>query len=173
MLRPYSRRDTRGFSLLELLFVLALVAVVAALAIPAYYSRPAITLDNAARLLARDLRAAQNRAASLHVPVEMRFLPDGDGYEVLDHNGHYLADPGGGGDFIRSYSRDAVFEGVLITRLPGESTGPLHFDEQGFALDGARLLLSYREERRMVEIERGSGLLDVIGLSESWDDDGQ
>ncbi|MCA8981299.1 MAG: type II secretion system protein [Planctomycetes bacterium] len=158
--------------MLELLVVLGLIAVVASLAIPAYYARPAVTLDNAAKLLARDLRAAQNRAASRHLAVQFRFLANGDGYEALDETGRHLADPGGGGDFVRSYSRDAVFEGVKLTCLDLAEGEAVLFDAQGFAQRGGRFLLSYRGEERLVEVQKGSGLLDVIGLDETWHDSG-
>ncbi len=46
-----------------MLIVLAAMAVVAGLAIPAYFGKHGITLDNGARLLARDLRVAQNMAS--------------------------------------------------------------------------------------------------------------
>ena len=44
---------------------LAGVALVAGLAIPLWFSRHDVTLDNAALLLVRDLRATQSRAAIL------------------------------------------------------------------------------------------------------------
>lgn len=169
---PYADRSKRGFTLLELIVVLGLIALVAALAIPAYYSRPAVTLDNAAKLLARDLRAAQNRAASQSKTVEFRFLPEGDGYEAVDASGRHLADPGGGGDFVRRYSRDAVFEGVRLACLDLDEDRSVRFDDRGFAERGGRFLLTYRGEERLVEVRQGSGFLNVIGLDETWHDSG-
>ena len=63
-----------GVSLLVMLIVLAVMAIVAGVAIPAYFGRHGITLDNAARLLARDLRVAQNMAGFEGQPCTFEFL---------------------------------------------------------------------------------------------------
>lgn len=161
-----------GFSLLELVLVLALVAVVAAWAIPAFYARPSVTLDNAALLLARDLRSAQNRAAARRAPVEVRFFEDGDGYEAVDAYGRHLPDPGGGGAFVRRYSRDAVFEGVRLANLDGTLAHPVRYDARGFAEEDARLVVTYGGASRQVSLEGGTGLVEIDGLDEPWTDDG-
>jgi len=168
-----TRHAKGGFTLFELLFSLCMVALVASFAVPAYYARPEITLDNAARLLARDLRAAQNRAATYRMIVEFSFFANGDGYEVTDMNGHHLADPGGGGDFIRRYSYDGVFEGVHLSALDSSAIGDTHFDANGFALEGGHFMLTYLGAQRIVVLQEGSGLLNVIGLETPWADDGQ
>ena len=54
---------TRGFTLLELLIALIAISVIAAVAIPAYFSRSDVTLENAAVLLARRARRRATEAA--------------------------------------------------------------------------------------------------------------
>ena len=56
-------RRRRGFTILELLAVVLLISMVAAVTIPAFFQDANVTLENASILLARDLRAAQNRSA--------------------------------------------------------------------------------------------------------------
>ena len=53
----------KGFTILELMIWLVLVSIVASFAIPAFFDRAEVTLDNACTLLLEDLRGTQNRAA--------------------------------------------------------------------------------------------------------------
>src|SRR5450432_3946372 len=100
----------RGFTILELLLTLIAVTLATTLSIRAFFSRPEISLENAARLLVEDLRLAQARASSLHVAVEVVFHADGGGYQVEE-----LSSPDAAAeDSVRRYSRDAIFEDVKV-----------------------------------------------------------
>jgi prepilin-type N-terminal cleavage/methylation domain-containing protein len=172
-LRAERSRDQRaGFSILELAIALALITVAAAIAIPLVYSRPAITLDNAAVLLARDLRAAQNEAVHRRADVYVHFFADGTGYRVFDEGGRAIANPTGAGDLVRRYTADAVFEGV---RLVSVETGPrklARFTPDGLAVRGGVVVLEYQGDRRILTLHEGSGLVEITGLERPWIDTG-
>ena len=57
--RVIQHRRKAGVSLLVVLIILAALALAAGLAIPAFFARHRVTLDNAAKLIARDLRVHQ------------------------------------------------------------------------------------------------------------------
>jgi prepilin-type N-terminal cleavage/methylation domain-containing protein len=166
------RARTAAFTLLELLIVLVVVALVASLAIPAFFERSEVTLDNACRLLAEDLRAAQNRAAYLRTEIRVQFSADGDGYTVVDAQGIPVEAPGGEGLFVRSYERDAVFEGVSIARVECGAMRRIAYDEHGRATQGGRILLTYHDDSRLVEVVGGDGRIRVAGLARPWIDNG-
>lgn len=171
---PGSARARRsGFSILELAIVLALLTVAAAIAIPLFYGRASITLDNAAILLARDLRAAQNAAVFRERDIVLQFLPDGDGYRVYDEFGVMLPNPTGGGEFRRKYSQDGVFEGVELEFLEVAPNRSVHFTPDGLALHGVELHLRFEGERRKLSLEPTTGLVTIEGLRRSWHDDGR
>ena len=112
--RPCAASLRGAFTILELLVLLAAVSVVASVGIPAYFSRPAVTLDSAAKLLAKDLREVQNRAALYEEALMIRFDEDGQGYAATDRRGQPLLSPYGRGPFVRDYDIDAVFRGVRV-----------------------------------------------------------
>ena len=129
--------NRRGFTILELLLVLIFVSTVAALAIPAFFSRPSITLENASVLLARDLRTAQNRSAYLAEESRMEFLRDGSGYRVTDLSGEVVRNPRTGEDFERIYPSDGVFRGVTVTDVWAGDDWTVNFDDRGLPTESA------------------------------------
>ncbi len=173
MIEPSSRSGRGGFTILELAIALALFTLVAALAIPAFYSQPEVTLENATRLLLRDLRAAQNRAARLQCEVRFEVFEDGRGYRAVLPDGRPLRDPAFGGPFERDYGRDAVFEGVRIARVDLGPDGAIRFGPYGFSDEGGVLELRFGDASSRVEVGARTGLLRVRGLSEPFVDDGR
>lgn len=156
-------RHRLGFSLLHLVLLLATLTVLASVAIPTWFSRVDVTLTNAARLLAKDLRDVQDRAAFQHRALRVEFSHTGDGYVVVDLHGRPIEAPVGDGEFRRRYSRDAVFRGV---RLESVEVGPnraLRFGPQGLALDGGSVVLSFEGARTRLEIEPTTGDLTLDG----------
>jgi prepilin-type N-terminal cleavage/methylation domain-containing protein len=169
--RSRPRPRAGGFTLLELLIALALIGLVAALAIPAFFERGEVTLDNASRLLAEDLRAAQNRAAYLELDVRVVFREDGDGYSVVGPDGALLEAPGHDGRFERRYAGYGVFDGVRVQSVDmPERT--MVYDEDGLAPRGGRVVLGYRDDARLIEVGPGDGLIHVPGLARPWIDTG-
>lgn len=160
-----------GFTLLELLVFLAVLSCVASLAVPAFFERGEVTLDNACKLLAKDLRFAQNRAAFQRSPMRMELRPDGDGYRILDASGRELRHPLGDGGLSRRYSHDGVFRGVFISHIDcGTPEGTsIEYDAQGFALRDARVVVQFMGDARIVLMHAPRGEIEIVGGSnERW-----
>lgn len=67
-------RDVRGFTLIELVVVVALIAVLAAMGVPALMSSSAqLRLGNSARLVERELHAAKMKAVRSDRMMRVRF----------------------------------------------------------------------------------------------------
>jgi Tfp pilus assembly protein FimT len=163
--RP-ARAPSTGITLLELAISLALISLVALLAIPAFYSRPEVTLDRAAQLLARDLQLAQNDAVRWRQDVHFHFLPDGRGYAPRFGDGRPMPNPVGGGALERDYGRDGVFQGVRIERLQlAGDPRAIRFDRLGFAHGAGFIELSFNGRVCRVEVDESSGLVSLHGLS--------
>lgn len=154
---PARAQERSAFTLLELLIVLVLITLIAAVSTWAYFSRPEVTLDNAIRILARDLQIAQNRAILLRRPVSIVFADDGDGYRLVDRTEASPADRGDFERIERRYSRDAIFEGVRILPVGLAARGEIVFPCDGREPPPGRIMVGYREETRTLEIENGTG----------------
>ncbi len=155
-----------GFTILELLFVLLIASLTATAAIPAYFSRSEVTLDNATRLLVDDLRQAQIRAVYRNAAVDVRFESSGDGYSVVDRCPETPADDEAN-LVVRRYSRDAVFEGVRVSMIPDGSAHAIEFESDGTTHLGRHVTLDYRGEARTVLVEAPRGTIRAPELEAS------
>jgi hypothetical protein len=153
------RHPRRGVSLLTILVSLALVAAVAMVAIPAYFGSAEVTLDAAVRLLDRDVRALQNRAAVSRSAGRLVF--DADGWQALALDGNTLTSVADNAPIVRRFSRDGVFEGVTIEAIDCEGDAQLEVNERGLTAETGRLTLRFGDGWRLVEIESGAGHLVV------------
>jgi Tfp pilus assembly protein FimT len=162
----------RGFTILELLIILALLTITASVGIPAYFARPAVTLDSAARLLAADMREVQNRAALYRLPLMVEFPEDGTGYRGVKENGEPLHSPYTDGPFVRVYPADAVFEGVRVLAVRSPQGDRVAFSPRGLAAATASIVLGFDGETRTIRIRKDSGLVEIDGLEDPWFDSG-
>lgn len=162
----------RGFTIVELTIVLVVLAILSSFTIPAWFDRPEITLDNAARLIARDMRDVQNRAALYQVTLLLRFDDEGGGYRATTEDGTVLVSPYGARPFTRRFDRDAVFRGVRVESWDLGGLDAIEFTAKGTARQGARLVISYRGEQRVLRMRPFSGLIEIDGLREPFVDGG-
>lgn len=162
----------KGFTILELLVTLFVISILAAIAIPAFFRQPEITLENASVLLAHDLRAAQNRSAYMAEPCYFEFTADGQGYRVTDPNGDVILNPATGLPFVRQYSEDAVFDGVEVLLVEAGGDRVMEYDERGRARESARITLGYEGDSRIVVVEGGKGTVTIVGTTSGYVDQG-
>ena len=160
----------RGFTILELLLFLFVLSLLAAITVRYYFSRAEVTLENAAILLARDLRAAQHRSIFLAEPSHVVFLPEGDGYVVTDALGALAKNPQTDQIFERLYPRDGVFKGVVVLEAAAGDDRTLVIDLRGLPTEELQVTLGYQDERRKILMDR-TGRLAIEGSTSGWVDD--
>lgn len=154
-------------SLLAVLLILAAIAVAASWAIPSFFAQPDVTLDNAASLLARDLRTAQNRAMWSGIDAYLRIDADGGGYSIVDGNGRPLERLGALGDWAQRYEEGGVFDGVQIVRVEAGPDRAFLFDAMRHHWEGGEVELAFGGDRRVVRVHAGEGEVTVVGLAGS------
>lgn len=148
-----------GVSLLFVLVALLVIGVIAVVAIPKYFDRHEVTLDNACRLLSRDLRSLQNRAALDKRVVRVAF--DSDGWRALSSSGQPIGGVGETHPLHRRFAGEGVFVGVTIDKIELGDDQSLSIDARGLVSEHGQIELSFRGERRRLRIHRGSGEIGV------------
>ncbi|VEN74157.1 hypothetical protein EPICR_30090 [Candidatus Desulfarcum epimagneticum] len=109
-------KKNRGFTLLELIAVIALIAIMAALAIPNYLAwLPGYRLDGAARSLRSDLRLTRMRAVSEGRTFTVTFDVAAGRYSI--YAGQSLDEE----NRVKTVDMGQTFTGVEYGYLPGKS----------------------------------------------------
>jgi Tfp pilus assembly protein FimT len=160
----------RAFALLHFASFLAISTLIAAIAIPAWFGQGDVTLERAATLLARDLRAVQNHAVISGENIHVDFLPEGDGYQALNSSGAPVVLFSDGAPLARRYNGDGVFQGVRVQSKSFTAEETLTYDPNGFAINGGQVVLSLGEEQVVLYISQESGWVAIDGLSKPWRD---
>lgn len=104
----FIRNHAQGYTLLELLVVVALLAIIAALATPAFTAGNTAKARAAARALIADFAYAQSLSMGSETPVLINFSSDGAGYwaAFATDPAVPLRDPKTGKAFKRDFSQD-------------------------------------------------------------------
>lgn len=159
-----------GFTIIHLLVVLTVLSFLAAFTIRTYFSNAEVTLENAAILLAKDVRAAQHRSIFLNETSLFAFLEDGEGYRVSDGRGNLAINPVTDEPFQRRYPEDGVFHGVRIVAVQAGPDGVLRIDNHGTPQSALRVTLEYHGDHRTVVLDPTRGELSIEGSTSGWKD---
>jgi prepilin-type N-terminal cleavage/methylation domain-containing protein len=134
---PESRRG--GYTLVELLIVIAVLGLAGALLVPHLVDQPSMTVQAAVRQLIADFSFAQSDALAHQEYRRVHVYGDGRGYCLLrvsegdyaapfdENTADYVYDPlasaGEAGHYIIDFTADDRFEGVTITSVNMDGGG--------------------------------------------------
>jgi type II secretory pathway pseudopilin PulG len=184
-------KAARSYTLIELIMVMAVLALAAALLIPNLVGRDTMTVQAAVRLIIADLSFAQTDALANQQFRRIVIFDDGSGYcliTVPDNNWvtpadlddpavDYVFDPlGHMGRYIINFTEDDRFEGVMIESadIDGLSIGDrpeITYDQLGGTVvpggapgTGGNIVVTFNEERFRIDISAFTGKLTVTKL---------
>lgn len=135
--RGASGRPARGgFTLIEILVVIVILGIAAAIVVPAIGTRSDLKATSAARMLMADLIYAQNRSIAEQKTHYVRFSKDTESYEVLEDIGpdQVIVHPVELGPFIvvlGPNSPSGEIRTVMIDEVDFDGKTILAFDELG------------------------------------------
>ena len=182
----------RSYTLIELIMVMAVLALAAALLVPNIVGSDTMRAQAAVRLLIADLSFAQSDALANQEFRRVVFYRDGSGYCILEVAGgettpadlddpgvNYVYDPLGHiGRYIVDYTLDKRFEGVWISAatIDGvdlEDRPEITYDMMGGTVlsnslslpgIGGSVTLSYKDSSYQIDISPFTGKLTVTEL---------
>ncbi len=132
-------RRACGFTLMEVIVVVVILAIVALMAVPMFSSAADIQLKAAANMIAADLEYAKSMAISRQRPYSVVFNSATDSYEVRDKDDVVIPHPINPGDLVVVFPSDSRLNQVVIASADFEpgSEETITFDYLGSPYSGS------------------------------------
>lgn len=147
-----------GFTLIEVLVVVGIMALVAAMVVPQMMTAGQLGVQAAARMVISDILYAQNEAVVRQSPRKIMFdavnnryqvaRTDSDGNDVVLNAQWRVASGGDTTQLITDFARDSRFQGVVLENASFGGNPSLTFDELGAPSSGGSVDLVFRNDVR-------------------------
>jgi len=141
----YFRRNARcdlggisgGFTLVELLIVISIIAIVALTAIPMMSSAASVQIRSAANMLTADLEYAKSMSISRGQNYSVVFDKDTESYRIEDQNSNVIPHPVKKGfGYVIDFQNDSRLNKVDIVDADFDATSAVKFDYLGSPYNG-------------------------------------
>lgn len=151
-----SRVRGRGFSLIEMVLVMAIFAIVAAIAMPKYASAGfRYRIDATARQIMLDLDYARTKARTSSTSQEIVFSVVADNYVITG-----LLDASTGKTYSVDVSDDPFLTKIVSVNLGGDSR--LVYDGYGHPDSGGDIVLRSGDNIRTIRLDAGADKISLL-----------
>jgi prepilin-type N-terminal cleavage/methylation domain-containing protein len=171
--RQYSEEDIlrmkeilrKGFTLIELVMVMVIMAILTAWTIPRFESLYSIKLSGAMKKVVSDVRYVQQIAISRHTNTRMIFNKTTDVYvaeeEVPSGSNTWVSikSPFTRGNLTVNYATDPQYKGINITDVNFNSTNTLQFKWLGEPVSGGRVDFEYKQNTNSIFVQNTTGIV--------------
>jgi len=129
--------ERSGFTLIELMVVLVVMAIAAAIAVPMFSGAGTIEVGAAGHVVAADLEYARSLAISRQQTYSVVFNAAGESYQIEDSSSAVITHPVNvGANYVTNFSTDTRLDQVDIASASFDSTSTVKFDYLGSAYNG-------------------------------------
>jgi prepilin-type N-terminal cleavage/methylation domain-containing protein len=152
-----SLRRRSGFTLIEILIVVVILAIAAMTAIPMMTSAGSVQIRSAANMVAADLEYAKSMAIARGQKFSVVFDKNTDTYSITDQTGSVIKHPvKKGSDYIIGF-RDKGLDKVDITDVDFDGKSTVKFDYLGSPYNADNNPLN----RGVIKLQAGSKTITI------------
>ncbi|MEE9370073.1 MAG: GspH/FimT family pseudopilin [Sedimentisphaerales bacterium] len=136
------RASSSSFTMVEILIVMAIIAIAAMIVIPMMGSAASMQLQSAANMIAADLEYAKSMAISRSQTFSVVFDTAGESYRIENQNGDVIGHPVKKGfDYVIDL-HDAGLDKVDIANVNFDASNTIKFDYIGSPYNGGGTALN-------------------------------
>jgi len=150
--------DARGFTFIELLMVISIMAIAAIVVVPQIARSDTFEIQGAARALVSDLLYAQNEAIGRQAARRVVFDPTNDAYRLTDGANTTLPAQWLGGSY--QVALPETFPSVAIDTV-SFTNNTVTFDELGSPSEGGTIDLTTGSKRYRITVTAFTGRVTV------------
>jgi len=156
------RDKSSGFTVVELLIVVVIIAIAALLTVPMITSAAGIQVRSAANMVAADLEYAKSMAISRGQNFSAVFDKVSESYRIENQNGDVIPHPVKKGfDYVISFQNDSRLDKVDIADVDFDSTSRVMFDCLGSPDSGGTITLQAGGTIMRISVEPVTGFISI------------
>jgi len=166
MQRPARRRSSpHGVTMIELMVVVVILAIVAAMTVPLFVGASDMEAVSAARVVSTDLQYAQNVAITSQSPVKVTFDPANETYDLYSNASGPLKHPMTKADYVVDFGSQSDFSHVDIVSASFGGSKVVTFDELGSPDNGGSVTIRSGAEIYRIDVAPVTGTVTVTSLA--------
>jgi prepilin-type N-terminal cleavage/methylation domain-containing protein len=155
-------RMSGGFTLIEIIIVVVILAIAAMTAIPLMSSGGSVQIRSASNLIAADLEYARSMAISRGQNFSVVFDKDTESYRIEDQYSNVIPHPVKKGfNYIINFQNDSRLNKVDITNVNFNATERVQFDCLGSPDNGGTISLSANGPTATITVESVTGFISI------------
>jgi len=158
---PAVRCAARGFTLIEILIVIVILAIAAMTAIPMMGSAASVQIRSAGNMIAADLEYAKSLAISKGQNFSVVFDEVAESYSIVDQDGNTISHPVKKGfDYVIDFENEGLGR-VEIADADFDGASQVQFDYLGSPDKGGTVHLQAGDMSATVSVEPVTGYITV------------
>ena len=159
-------RSDEGFTLVEVLIVVAIIGIAGAVVVPQMLRSGTLTAQAAGRMIIADLLFAQNEAMARQEPRRLVFDQGNNRYRLTDDSNNTLgvrwkAGGAGAANYVVDLANDARFRGVALDAVDFGGEAFIEYDDLGAPTSGGSVELVGPNVRYRISVTPFTGRVTI------------